>query len=234
MKLEEYVNWIKLELTGGILELEIPDTTIADIIKSSLAELQTYITMTRLVTVPYSECIDISKLKCSRVVKVYRVASTSGDIAKNSLVDPLYGQRYYMYNINNIYSMTSYIQDYAAWLTTKQIASTMGTDLQFEEDKDAQKLYVATINGTPKEITIKYVPKYEDVSEITSDFFINIIKRYSLAYTKVILGRVRTRFTQSNALWTQDGETMLTEGNEELNAMREALRTNKSLFNPVS
>ena len=234
MKLEEYVNWIKLELTGGILELEIPDTTIADIVKSSLTELQTYITMTRLVTVPYSECIDISGLKSSRVVKVYRVASSSENTSRNAMIDPLFGQRYYMYNLNDTALMTSFVQDYAAWLTTKQIASTMGTDMQFEEDKDAQKLYVTNINGTPKEVTIKYVPKYEDVSEITSDFFIQIIKRYSLAYTKVILGRIRSRFTQSNALWTQDGGTMLTEGNEELNSLRESLRTNKSLFNPIN
>jgi len=41
----------------------------------------------------------------------------------------------------------------------------------------------------------------------------------SLAYAKLTLGRIRTRFTQSNALWTQDGETLLAEGKEELKAL---------------
>lgn len=234
MKLEEYVNYIKLELTGGILELEMPDTTIADIIKSSLQELQTYITMTKLITVPYKECIDISTLKSSRVVAIYRVASGTSEVAKSSIADPEYAQRFSMYNINNMYTLTSYIQNYAAWLTTMQIANTMGTDLEWQEDKIGQKLYVGVTNGYPKEITIEYVPKFEDIEEITDDFWINIIKRYSLAKTKIILGRVRTRFTQSNSLWTQDGETMLAEGNEELKTMQDLLRQNKTLFNPMS
>ena len=50
---------------------------------------------------------------------------------------------------------------------------------------------------------------------------------------KVALGRIRTRFTQSNALWTQDGETLLQEGNEELKELREILRVNSTLFYPV-
>ena len=33
--------------------------------------------------------------------------------------------------------------------------------------------------------------------------------------TKIVLGRIRTRFTQSNPLWTQDGEKLLEEGNSE-------------------
>jgi hypothetical protein len=48
--------------------------------------------------------------------------------------------------------------------------------------------------------------------------------------TKVVLGRIRTRFTQSNALWTQDGERILDEGNTELKELREILRINSNLI----
>jgi hypothetical protein len=48
-----------------------------------------------------------------------------------------------------------------------------------------------------------------------------------------MLGRIRTRFTQSNALWTQDGETILNEGKEELTALRERLMTNDNLILPI-
>lgn len=51
--------------------------------------------------------------------------------------------------------------------------------------------------------------------------------------TKIGLGRVRTRFKQTNALWEQDGETLLNEGNEELKELREVLRTNATLFYPL-
>lgn len=51
--------------------------------------------------------------------------------------------------------------------------------------------------------------------------------------TKVVLGRIRTRFTQSNALWTQDGDKMLEEGNTELKELREVLRANSNLVYPI-
>jgi hypothetical protein len=50
-----------------------------------------------------------------------------------------------------------------------------------------------------------------------------------VALTKITLGRIRTRFSQSNALWAQDGERLLEEGNTELKELREILRTNANL-----
>ena len=50
--------------------------------------------------------------------------------------------------------------------------------------------------------------------------------RLSKALTKVTLGRIRGRYTQSNALWTQDADTMLQEGNTELTELRAYLQKN--------
>ncbi len=61
----------------------------------------------------------------------------------------------------------------------------------------------------------------------------DILLRLALAYTKITLGRIRTRYTQSNALWNQDGETMLTEGNTELTALRERLQVQTNLSYPL-
>lgn len=52
----------------------------------------------------------------------------------------------------------------------------------------------------------------------------------AVAYTKIVLGRIRTRFTQSNPLWQQDGDKMLEEGNTELKELREVLRSNDNLI----
>ena len=60
-----------------------------------------------------------------------------------------------------------------------------------------------------------------------------ILMRLSIALTKVTLGRIRTRYTQSNALWTQDGDTILAEGREELTNLREALLANSELCYPI-
>jgi len=55
----------------------------------------------------------------------------------------------------------------------------------------------------------------------------------SVALTKVVVGRIRTRFTQAGALWTQDGEKILEEGNTELKELREVLRANSNLVYPI-
>lgn len=81
----------------------------------------------------------------------------------------------------------------------------------------------------PGNVTVQYIPKIKSVEDVKSDYWLDILLKLSLALTKVILGRIRTRFTQSNALWAQDGSTLLEEGNSELKELREILRNNSNL-----
>ena len=125
--------------------------------------------------------------------------------------------------------MADYALNYAAWSTSLQVRNTLSTDLAFRYDKVTNKLYINVSSGVPTYITIEYVPRFDSVDQITTDYWIDILLRLSTALTKIAVGRVRTRYTQSNALWTQDGETILTEGKEELNAIREHLLANTQL-----
>ena len=77
-----------------------------------------------------------------------------------------------------------------------------------------------------------YVPRYDDVSEVISDYWIDIICRLSIAIAKITLGRVRSKYTQSNSLWQLDGQTLLQEGNQELTELRQHLVANSMLMIP--
>ena len=48
-------------------DLEIPDSTIDAIINSALREIQRYIAITNIMTIPYSRCIDLSGKKISKL-----------------------------------------------------------------------------------------------------------------------------------------------------------------------
>ena len=133
----------------------------------------------------------------------------------------------------NIYNLSNYTYNYAAWNTAQQMRNTITTDLAFRFDRDKQQLYINVAFDRPEKITIEYVPRYNNVSEITSDYWIDIIMRLATALTKITVGRIRSRYTQSNALWTQDGETLLEEGNEELTSIREHLAANTNLLYPI-
>ena len=233
----DYIEYIQLQLTGGLLELEIDSDVIGKFVDAALVELRRYIDQTNVITVPFSRCIDLTDFNHSAIVHVYRTEGFTGDSAsqmqQGSIVDPMYAQQWAAFSNGGAnYNLNNYVLNYLAYSTLLQMRNTSSTDLAFKEDKTEDKLYINCTDAAPKMITIEYIPVFERVEEITSDYWIDILKRLSLAMTKVALGRIRTRFTQSNALWIQDGETMLQEGNEELKELREVLRVNSTYFFP--
>lgn len=237
MTIVDIIEEIKLELTGGVLELEIEDVTIELVIKKALRELQRYWDETSFLTIPYEQCIDLEKYQldsCS-IVKVYRTTGmgNSTDASNALTMDPLYAQQFMMFsNAGNMYNIQDYVMNYAAWNTLNQTRNTMSTDMAFREDKHNKKLYVNDITA-PKAITIEFIPKLDSVESIQSDYWQDILIKMCVGLTKVTLGRIRTRFSQSNALWAQDGEKLLEEGNTELKDLREILRTNANLVYPI-
>ena len=215
----DVIDEIKLELTGGVLDLEIEDVTIELVIKKALRELQRYWDETSFVTIPYESCIDLEKYQldsCS-IVKVYRttgMGTTSND--EN------------LSNAGTMFNIQDYVMNYAAWTTLNQTRNTISTDMSFTEDKHNKKLYINNYSA-PKVVTIQFIPKLHSVEDIQSDYWQDILIKMCVALTKITLGRIRTRFSQSNALWAQDGEKLLEEGNTELRELREILRTNANL-----
>lgn len=234
MTMQEVIAEIKLELTGYILEVEIDDTTIESVVKKSMRELERYWDETTLVTIPFSSCIDLAnseldlKEKVSTIVKVYRTDAIG---ETTNMGDPAYMQQWMLFsNGGTMYNLNDYILNFSAWNTLLRIKNTMSTDLSFIEDKHNNKLYINHYLDTPNRITVEYIPKLTDIEAIKSEYWIDILIKMSTAMTKIVLGRIRTRFTQSNPLWTQDGEKLLEEGNSERKELLEILRTNSNLI----
>lgn len=238
MEIDEIREEIKLKLTGGLLELELSDQQLDTIINSAFRELQRYITEVRLITIPYTSCIDMSKYNVKTVTNVYRIrGNLGGNSDTDSLTNPVdpiaMSQWQLLSGYANGYTLNNFTLNFAAWSTASQIRNTLSTDLDFRYIQQSSQLYINTSFDTPGSITIEYVPRFTNVNEIKTDFWIDYLIRMSLALTKITLGRIRGKYTQTNALWTLDAETMLNEGNEELNALREKLESSSMLFYPV-
>ncbi len=235
MKLEDVLSEIKLELTGYVLDMEISDETLVSVVKKSLRELERFWDETTMITVPFASCIDLDgdffNEKVSSIVKVYRTEGV-GDSSQGLSVanDPIQMAQFAIFsNGGTMYNLQDYVMNYASWMSMYQLKNTMSTDMAFREDRHNKKLYINQAMSTPRLVTIEYIPKLTDVEDIKSDYWIDILIKYCVALTKVVLGRIRTRFSQSNALWTQDGEKMLEEGNTELKELRELLRLNSNM-----
>lgn len=236
MKLEDILSEIKLELTGYVLDMEINDETLVSVVKKSLRELERFWDETTMITVPFASCIDLDgdffKEHVSSIVKVYRTEGI-GDTSEGLSVanDPIQMAQFAIFsNGGTMYNLNDYIMNYSSWMTMTKIRNTMATDLAFKEDRHNKKLYISKAMSTPNFITIEYIPKLQSVEDIQSDYWIDILIKYCVALTKIVLGRIRTRFSQSNALWTQDGDKILEEGNTELKELREILRLNSNMI----
>lgn len=99
MDISAYRDEIKLKLTGGVLDLELDDSTLDKLINSAFREIQRYIDTTRIATLPFKSCIDLSDCKVSSVSRVFRAKGylTSGNnLADGSQVDPMYVAQWQM------------------------------------------------------------------------------------------------------------------------------------------
>ena len=234
---QEYIENIKLEVTGGVLDLEIPDEMLSKVLKRTLQIVQRYIDSTELKTVPFARCIDISNSEISSVTKVYRVEGTTGDTEtgmSQSTIDPMYAQTWMAFtNGGTMYNFNDYLLNFASYNTLLQLRNTTSTDMAFRQDHQAGKLYINPAFDKPNYVTIEYVPVFKSVEDVKSDYWIDIIQRLSIALTKKILGRIRTRYTSSSSLWQQDGEQMLAEGTEEEKTILDRLTSNSQIIYPL-
>ena len=240
MTKNDVVEEIKLELTGQVLEMELDDSTLDLTISKALRELQRYWDETTLVTIPYASCINYAGTpleESSSIVRVYRTVGVgnSEDAGNSVTMDPMYAQQWMVFsNAGTMYNLQDYVMNYAAWSTLSQVRNTMSTDLAFREDKHACKLYINNNISSPGSITVEYIPKLRSVEDIKSDYWKDVLVRMSLDLVKIQIGRIRTKFTQSNALWTLDGDKLLEEGNTDLKELREILRANSNMVYPIN
>ena len=232
MDMTAIMDEVRLKLTGDVVDLEVSDASLIKIINSCLREVQRYIDTFAVITVPFKKCIDVKEYKMNSVIGVRRAKgyNTETEEVGISVADPLYvSQWQILTGTGNISNIGDYVSNYASWSTLQQIKNTTSTDLSFIYDKHEEKLYVNVSQALPGNITIMYIPRFDDVSEITSDFWIDVLIRMAVAQTKIIVGRVRSKFKQSNALWVLDGDTLLQEGTSELTSLREELRGSTQL-----
>lgn len=242
MDAQSYIEEIRFRLTGDVLECELEDAQFEKVLNSALREIQRYISTTEIITINYSKCIDLSdinvtngkKINVNSVSRVYRAESYTSDSESDSYTDPMQVAQWQLLSgAGNLAGFQDYAYNYMAWNTLSQIRNTTSTDLTFRFDRASNKLYINCSTNVPGKITLEYIPRYNDVSEITSDYWIDILMRMAIAIAKITLGRIRSRYTQNNALWSNDGQDILQEGLSEYSEIQQHLQTNTQLVYPI-
>jgi hypothetical protein len=143
---QDYIDYIKLMTTGDILESDLPDESIGKYVDTALVHIQRFIDETKLITVPFAKCIDLTDFDHSAIVNVYRVQGFTGDTTvgiTTSDVDPMYAQTWSVFTTGGtMYNLQNYVMNYLSYNTLLQMRNTLSTDLDFKEDKHGNKLYI--------------------------------------------------------------------------------------------
>lgn len=219
-KTKQIVKYIENNLGGQVLDLELTPENIKEIVEQAFEEIKHYMTDLYTVTVPYAQCIDLKKYNVDSVESVMR--------GQDSILTgmPFQMPAMNLMNITGIYNL----EDYTNALIIKRNLNTLATDMDFYWDKPNRKLYVYANPNIPTAVTINFKPEYFSVADIRESFWETQLRKLALGMCKIVIGRIRSKYTSSSAKFQLDGPTLLSEGNTEVQQVRDFLQNNKDIF----
>ena len=219
-RMKKIVMYIENQLGGQILDLELKPEDIKQIVDQAFEEIKHYMTDTYTVTVPYANCIDLKDYNIDSVESVLR--------GQDSILTgiPFQMPAMDLMNVTGVYRL----DDYTNALLIKRNLNILATDMEFMWDKPNHKLYVYANPNIPTYITINFKPEYFSVEDIREDYWETQLRKLALGMCKVILGRIRSKYTSNSAKYQLDGNTLLAEGNSEIQQVRQFLDDNKDIF----
>lgn len=227
-ELNDYVNYVKVQLGGSLLKLEIENDLPYIIDKIAFEDLKNYIKTVHTITVAYSKAIDLSNKKVANVKYVLRNINNSNTITGMDT-------NLFIYQTDGQYGLNNYAKDQITYnLLINQVKNSISTDLDFHYDKLNEILYVYAQYPIPSAITIGFVPEYENVNEIYSPHWMSYLKRFSVAYAKEALGRIRSKYTITSGTYQLDGNTLLAESKQELDQIRAELNSDVNAMQTIS
>lgn len=232
MTVEEIVTEVSFNL-GLPTSTNNTEQQIETAVKIAFRELKRYMRTPTDKTVPFSHRIDLEKvgIKTNKVLSVFaarpRIGLTlssidSGNVFQTAAAANVYSQvgQNAAFNVNPI--MTE--------MAMAQVRNTLTTDFQWNYDRNNNVILLSHREPRPSSVTVRYVPDYQDVSEITNPAWIDYLVRLTEAHMKKSLGRARSKYTIEGSNVSLDGDQLLTEANADLEQIREELESHRNKF----
>lgn len=219
-RMEKIIQYIEVQLGAPVLELELTPANIKLIVEQAFDEIVHYISDLYTVTVPYAQCIDLKDYNIDAIESVVR--ANDSVMTGMTFVYPYMG----LNNITGSYNL----EGYADALLSVRNMNTISTDMDFLWDKPNKKLYVVANPNVPAYVTVVFKPEYFTVEDIKEQYWETQLRRLALGMSKVVLGRIRSKYKSSTTKFELDGDTLLTEGTTEIEAIRQRLDSNKDIF----
>ena len=232
MRMEEIVDQVSFML-GLPANDNVEGLQVEKAVLIAFKELKRYMKTPVDKTVPFSTRIDLKSvgINTTKVLNVRaavpRIGLTMSSIDSANVFQVAAAVNTYS-AIGNTSSLN--IDPIMTEMAMAQVRNTLSTDFQWSYDQNNQVVYCTHRESRPSVVTVRYVPNYNDVSEIVDETWINYLIRLSEANMKKALGRSRSKYTVEGSNVSLDGEALLAEANAELETIREELEARKNKF----
>ena len=232
MKISEYVDQISFML-GFPANDNIENASVETAVLIAFREIKRYMRTPVDKTVPYATRIDLKKVGIvTKTVLYCQTAKPRIGLAMQSI------------DAGNVFQVAAAVNTYSGMgqtgsmnvdpiltqMAMSQVRNALSTDFHWKFDVHNQVVYCTHRDPRPTHVTIRYVPDYQDVSEIELPLWQDYLMRLATANMKISLGRSRSKYKVEGSNVTLDGETLLTEGNAELEQIRQELNEKKQTF----
>ena len=235
------INWVKIKLGEPIVKVELTNEMILVCLADALLELNSVPSAVREVTLPASNCIDLSEYNAKTVLKVYLAdklttsAHMSDDVFSNEMkivMDPMLNKGTQVAGglfggnslVNSSMNFSSYMtRRFAEISLLSSQMSNMKRSLTFRYY--GGKLYLDVGFPHSFSVTIIYSKIPDNIKDITNPNMLKFVKDFTLAYAKLMLGNVRGKFSVNSAPASLDGDYMRSSGESDLERLREQLKS---------
>ena len=215
----ELINWVKSRLGYPTIMLELDDYQIDTCIDDAIEELSPWIIQPKFVTLPVSDRIDLSDYNVAYVVRVHK---SSGGYSSSDfdVFNPM----------TQVMTVKSSGLGYSSRISSTYASmELMNSTILSKKDNISFKYidpYLYLDIGYPKspQCVVEYTEKIRDVDDITDDLYIRFLKKFTLAYTRLILYEIRGKYTVANSPTTLNADAQLDQANKELDELREQLK----------
>lgn len=224
--IQEYIDDMRLEVPWT--DAEVKDGDDIRILMKAFRELKEKLHEYVDVTVPYRERIPVGDLKVQEFISVRRATVPAGLNVDNTSVGNVFTALAGMAVVPNTGAYQAYFDRYIELMLCQQLKNTVSEDLQCFYDKQNQCLYVAANVPKPTHVTLTYIPEYDSPEELKTAFAQSQLRKLAVAFMKIYVGSKRRKVKIPNSPVQLDGEQLLSEGRDELQAEREYLQKNNT------
>ena len=226
MTMDEIVDQVSFML-GIPANSNVEDLDVRKAVLIAFREAKRYMRTPTFKTVPYARRVDLEKngIKAVQVRSVYPAQPKMGLNLSNVESGNVFQLAAAVNAGAMLNSTTGNLDPIINQVAMAQASNVLATDWQWTFDQPNQALYITCKAPRPGQVTIEYVPDFQDVSEVKSLAWQDIIVQLSEAYMKLALGRSRSKYTIEGSNVSLDGETLLSEANAQLESLRERMES---------